>query len=105
MTGASTHSPALRWSAMDQPAISRVPMPLIAARYRKPSPVGMGEMSASRTWSGLSATEFRASQQVGGDRQVVAAVGGAGDAAAPPPHRQAHLAHQDRKSTRLNSSH
>ena len=32
MTRASTHSSALRWSAMDQPTISRVPMSLIAAR-------------------------------------------------------------------------
>jgi hypothetical protein len=41
MTRASTHSSALRWSAMDQPTISRVAMSLIAARYKKPSSVGM----------------------------------------------------------------
>jgi hypothetical protein len=32
MTRAPMHSSALRWSAMDQPTISRVPMSLIAAR-------------------------------------------------------------------------
>src|SRR5215211_7886469 len=92
MTRASTHSSALRWSAIAQPTISRVPMSLIAARYRKPSPVGIYEMSASQTWSGLSAVKFRASR-FGGDRQVVAAVRGAGDAAAAPAGREPHLAH------------
>src|SRR5215217_8168438 len=42
MTRASMHNSALRWSAMDQPTISRVAMSLIAARYRMDFPPGAG---------------------------------------------------------------
>src|SRR3954451_19321144 len=40
MTSASTHSPARRWSATDQPTISRVARSSIAARSSQPSSVG-----------------------------------------------------------------
>jgi hypothetical protein len=47
-------------------------------------------MSASQTASGRSATI----EQVGRDRQIVAAVGGAWRATTSVPGHQAHLAHQ-----------
>src|SRR4051795_2852411 len=111
MTSASTHSPARRWSAMLQPTISRVARSSIAARYSQPSSVGRWLMSASQTGSGRSATKWRAVvgappdgvgplgdegavEQVGGDRQVVPAVGGPRRPPAAPPRLQAHLAHQ-----------
>src|SRR3954451_1662671 len=62
MTRASMQSPALRCSAMDQPTISRVARSLMAARYKKPSSVGMYEMSANHTVSGRSATKERPSK-------------------------------------------
>src|SRR3954468_5890543 len=55
MTRASTHKPALRCSAIDQPTISRVARSLMAARYRKPSSVGIYERYCRRirwTWLG-----------------------------------------------------
>src|SRR4051794_25537864 len=48
MTRASTHKPALRCSAIDQPTISRVARSLMAARYRKPSSVGIYERYCRR---------------------------------------------------------
>src|SRR3954470_15736536 len=102
MTRAPMHSSALRWSAMDQPTISRVAMSLIAPDTGSPRRSGYRRCRPARPRPSPGQALVRPvrgdvpRQQVRGDREIMAAVRGSGCTAAAPAGREPHLAHQPR---------